>query len=68
MPFRKPKNKPINLLIDPNPTTFINLEKIKPSIAEIMKAETNIAMNARIFDICLEFINSSIKSLVNKNN
>ena len=46
-----PKNKPIILLSEPRPTTLMNLEKIKPSIAEIMKAETNMAMNAKIFDI-----------------
>ena len=62
IPFTNPKNKPVILFRDPKPTTLINLENIKPSTAEIMNVETNIAMNARIFDICLEFINSSIKS------
>ena len=61
IPLMNPKNKPIILLSEPRPTTLMNLEKIKPKIAEIIKAETNIAMNARILDISLEFINSSIK-------
>ena len=51
IPLMNPKNKPIILLSDPKPTTLMNLEKIKPSIAEIIKAETNMAMNAKIFDI-----------------
>ena len=61
MPFRKPKNKPRNLLNDPNPTTLINLENIKPSIAEIMKVDIKITRNAKTLDICSEFIYSSIK-------
>tara|TARA_B100000287_G_C19967718_1_gene517140 strand:+ start:246 stop:443 length:198 start_codon:yes stop_codon:yes gene_type:complete len=62
MPFRKPKNKPINLLIDPNPTTFINLEKIKPKTAEMIKVDIKIPIKARTLDICSEFMYSSIKS------
>ena len=40
MPFEN-QNKLINLLIDPNPTTFINLEKIKPKTAEMIKVDKN---------------------------
>ena len=61
MPFINPNNKPINLFSDVKPTTLINLDKIKPSIADIMNADTKMAMNAKIFDISLEFIYSSIQ-------